>query len=322
MLLAAACSGVPSEEAAGPDRVRVAVVPYLTNMPFYVAADEGYFERHGLDVEFIHLGRNQELMTALARGDVDASGGMLTVNELALAATGARVRMVASMGELVPGECTLGGFVALREHAESGALEDPERLSQLTLDTDVMVPFGWWTDLLLEPLDMTTDDVEMINLPSTASVPALIEGNLDLGIEMEPFYSGLIASGEVVLWRSLEELVPGYPVTLLMYGASLLDDRPEVGERFAMAMLEAVRQYRKGKTPRNLEIIEAASRLSAEQVASACWPYMSPDGRMDTSFFREYQEWNVARGLVDRVLEDDELFDHRFIERANAELVE
>jgi hypothetical protein len=32
---------------------------------------------------------------------------------------------------------------------------------------------------------------------------------------------------------------------------------------------------------------------------------------------RGYQEWNVARGFLDRVLAEDEFVDHRFIDHAN-----
>jgi hypothetical protein len=47
---------------------------------------------------------------------------------------------------------------------------------------------------------------------------------------------------------------------------------------------------------------------------------MHDEPRVDPSVFRGYQEWSVAHGLVDRVLEDDELFDARFIEYAIEEL--
>jgi hypothetical protein len=47
---------------------------------------------------------------------------------------------------------------------------------------------------------------------------------------------------------------------------------------------------------------------------------MSDEARLDPAVFRGYQAWSVAHGLLDRVLEDDELFDLRFIDHANAEL--
>jgi len=114
--------------------------------------------------------------------------------------------------------------------------------------------------------------------------------------------------------------VPNFIITMLMFGPTMLDERPEVGERFATAVLAAIRVYRHGKTPRNLEIAQLGTGLTEEQLAEACWPEIPADGRFDPSRLRGYQEWNVAHGFVDRVLADDELFDQRFIEAANAAL--
>jgi hypothetical protein len=75
-----------------------------------------------------------------------------------------------------------------------------------------------------------------------------------------------------------------------------------------------------GKTPRNLAIVERGTGLPPDVVAAACWPVVGADARLDPSVLRGYQEWSVARGLVGRVLEDDELFEPRFMERASATL--
>jgi len=313
-------SCAPPATIGVPDSVTIAVVPYLTLAPVYIAAAEGYFVQQGLEVEFVRLARNQELMTALARGEVDASVGMLTVNELSLALSGARLRMIAAMGEFAPGECTFGGLLARREHIESGALTDPERLRQLVLDTNDTIPFSYWVDEVVGPLGLSVDDFESVDLPSQASYAALLSGSVDLSLDSEPFLSRLLASGEVGMWAPAEEVVPGFVLSMLMFGPSMLDERPEVGERLTVALLQAIRQFNLGKTPRNLEILQSSLALDPELATTVCWPTMRDDARLDPAVFRGYQEWNVAHGLIDRVVADDELFDHRFIDYANAEL--
>ena len=129
-----------------------------------------------------------------------------------------------------------------------------------------------------------------------------------------------MATGEAVIWRDVYEIIPNYVHSVMLYGPTLMDERPEVGKRFMTAVLKAIRQYRLGKTPRNLEIVEQATGLTREQVADACWPTPSDHAGVDASAFRGYQEWSVARGLLDRVLSEAELVDQRFVEFANAEL--
>jgi len=309
-----------SAPASGADHVSAAVVPYLTLMPFYIAAEEGYFAEQNLDVEFVKLARDTDLMTVLARGQVDVAGGMLTANELRLISEGVQIRMVASLSDLLPEACSYAAVVVRREHLESGALQDRERIRRLRFDANVILPFGFFIDEFLRPFELTTDDLDVIDLPSPAAVAALADGSIDVTIDSEPFVSQYLESGEAAIWEPVEQIAPDYVFAAVRYGPTILEDRPEVGERFAVAMLKAIRQYNLGKTERNLDIVRRASGLSPERVAATCWPVTDDDARVDAALFREYQEWNVAHGFVDRVLPDDELVDHRFFDHANAVL--
>ncbi len=316
----AGCATENNQSLPPVDHVKAAVVPYLTLMPFYIAAEEGYFAEQNLDVEFVQLGRDSELMTALARGQVDVAGGMLTANELALIASGVRIRMVASLGNMAPGACTYAAFIARREHLESGALRDRERIAGLRFDANVILPFGYFIDEFLRPFALTTGDLDVIDLPSPAALAALANGSIDVTIDSEPFISQHLESREAAVWARVEDIVPNYLFTALRYGPTILDERPEVGRRFAVAMLKAIRQYNLGKTARNREIVERASGLNPERVAAACWPVTTDDARVDASVFRGYQEWNVSHGFVGRVLSDDELVAPRFFDAANTVL--
>jgi NitT/TauT family transport system substrate-binding protein len=313
-----ACTSPPEDE--GRDSVRAVVSPYLNMMPFHIAGEEGFFEAQGLDVEFIRLGRTQDIMAALASGDVDAAGGMLTVTELNLALQGAEVRLVADLGYLTSEPCDFNAVVVQRKHVESGAIEDPEQIRRMVLDTDLLLPFGYWMDELLRPHGLTVDDLETINLPSPAAIEAFANGLIDITLESEPYLTMYRDMDEAVIWSPGWALAPDYPVAVMMYGPTLLQERREVGERFAVGMLQAMRQYAEGKTPRNLEIVAAASGLPEDLLTRACWPTYHHDGRIRPEAFRAYQEWNVETGLVERYVTDEELYDHRFIERANAEL--
>jgi hypothetical protein len=61
-------------------------------------------------------------------------------------------------------------------------------------------------------------------------------------------------------------------------------------------------------------------RLSREELTDACWADVYADGRIHAEGYQGYQEWALQKGLVDRVLNADEIIDTRPLERANAEL--
>jgi len=315
-----ACGSGSGRQEQSRDHVKVAVLPFLSVVPFYIAAEEGYFAAQNLDVEFVRMGRDQEIMASLARGEVDVASGMLTVNELNLAALGIKIRMIATVSVLDPDSCVYAAILVRREHLESGALYDREQLVRMQFDVNIMMPHGYWVDELLRPLDLTTDDLDIVDLPPPAAIPSLISGAVDVTVLSEPHIAMVLESEEAAVWERVDTIVPDYVYSVVKYGPTILEDRPEVGERFAVAMLQAIRQFNLGKTPRNLELVESFTGLTSEQVAAVCWTTIPDDARIDASTFRGYQEWSVAHGLLDRVLAEDELFDHRFIDHANAVL--
>jgi len=320
LLLVATLAGCRGDAAAPgePDHVRAVVLPYLALSAFHVAAEEGYFAERGLDVEFVRLGRIQEMLTALTRGEVDVSAGFLSVTTLNAIAGGARVRAVGALGYFDPEACAYNAFVARRELVESGAIRDPERVRGLRADLDVTIPIAYWFDVWLEPMGLTLDDLEVVNLPSPAGVEALRTGVIDITHEAEPYLSVLEESPEVDAWLPTKDLLPGYPYSVLTYGGRLLDERPDVGERFAAAILDALEQLAQGKTERNVALLQEFTGLTRAQVEEACWPVAPAGARLDGAALRGFQEWAVIRGLAGRVLAEDEFVDQRFFEAAGA----
>jgi len=315
-----ACSSGDETAADGLDPVTAIVMPYLTMMPFHIAAEEGYFEEQGLDVRFRQIARNQDMMATLAHGDVDVAAGMLTVNELSLVAAGAHLRMVASLGELSEDGCPFVAVVVRAEHRESGALTDPEQVRALRYDFNRILPLAYFLDSVLAPLGLDSDDLDSVDLPPVTAVEALRAGEVDVTVDSDPFVTMHTADGHAVVWGALQETFSGYPVSLLMYGPTMVDERPDVGERFATAMLKGIRRASAGKTAENVSLVERAIGLTPEIASSACWPTFPRSGRINAAAFDGYQQWSVEHGMVDRVLAEDELFDHRFIDYANAEL--
>lgn len=319
-LLAAPLAGcfAASEGPAGaaPDPIRAVVMPFLSQMPLNIAAEEGFFAAQGLDVELVRVGRAQELMAALARGEVDAVSGLLTVSELNAMASGVRVRAVATLAALDPDGCTFLAAIARAGLAESGALEDPARLRTLVYDTDPLVHLGYQVDLLLRRHGLGLDDVELVNLPPPAGLDAMRTGAVDVILENEPFLSRHLAAGTASVWVPAQEVTPGYPHSVLLFGERLLDREPEAGVRFATAVLQAIRQFREGKTERNMAIVESASGLPREALEQACWPTAPAGAELDADAIRGYQQWSVDRGLLARVLDDDEVIAPHFMQRA------
>ena len=322
-LAVAACGGA-GEQPAGPvrDPVRVVMLPFLGSVTMTVALEEGYFEEQNLEIEPVKLARNLEAVPALARGEVDVGIGQLTANIVNAIAGGERLRLVAGSGFLDPDGCTYNAIMVRRQLVEQGRLDRPEQLRDLTVELDRLLPMAFFVDTLLEPSGLTIDDLDLVSLPVRANADALINGSIDATVVSEPLLSRIVASGEGVIWKPSEDIVPGYQLSSLMFGPNLLDERPEVGVRFLTAFLKAVRRFNEGRTPRNVELVAAHTGLEPALVEQLCWPSFDATGRLRPEGLMQFQSWLVSRGLIDEALPQDELIDSRFIERAAAAVTE
>jgi len=320
LLVLQACAGATTESGPAPDVVTVIVLPFLTQVPFDIGMKEGYFEQENLDVRTVRLPRVQDLMASLANGDVDAAAGWIGASLLNAMAQGVRIRAVMALGELDPEACPFNAFIVRRESLDSGALDDPARLREMLFDIDPLLPQGYWLERLLLPLGLTVDDMRTIDIPPQAGMEALRSGAVDMVTFSEPLVTKTVEAGDLVIWRSVADVAPGYSDSALLYGASLLDQRPEVGERFATAMLRAVRRFQEGKTPANLARATDFVGLTPDEAQAICWPVVSADAHIDAAGLLAYQSWSARHGYQERELPANEIIENRFIDAANARL--
>jgi len=316
-LVACASDDTGAERQA--DKIRAVVPPFLTSAPFYIAAAEGFFAAENLDVEFVRLARYVDGLPALAQGQVDVGVGQLTVSVLNAMSGGARIRAVAGSGHLEPDGCAFMGVVVRQGLFGDGQALDPDLLRGSRARIDLVVPQAYWLDRALQSQGLTLNDLEAVNVPAAAMVDGFIGNSFDIVVPTEPQLTRLARfSDESVLWRSIGETDPGYQVSLVFFGPTLLDERPGIGNRLLIALARGMRQYRLGKTERNLDILEQATQLSREELTAMCWVPIDSDGRVRAEGFAGYQQWAEERGLVDRILTDEEMIDRRFLTAANA----
>jgi hypothetical protein len=116
------------------------------------------------------------------------------------------------------------------------------------------------------------------------------------------------------------KFIPGLQYGIIVFGPTLLVDHRDLGVRFIKAYLRGVRQYNKGKTPRNLGIVARRVQVNADTARSLCWAPIRNDGSLDSPSMLAFQKWGVGEGYQIRVLADSEVSDQQFVRKAAAEL--
>jgi NitT/TauT family transport system substrate-binding protein len=315
LALALSVSSLAGDAPPPRRKLKVAVLPYLSYAPFWLAHEQGLFAAQGLEVELVQLERMSSSYPSLAKGELDVGAAALSVGLLNLIARGARLRIVSDRGRADPAACTSSALVA-RKSLDPAILANPARWRGLRISTQGTSVFSFLVDAALRPEGLSLRDLEERETPESIKLEALKRGALDLAVLTEPWLTRARNGDAGVVVRKTEQVVPGLQWGVMVYGPSLLDDDPEAGMRFMAGYLAGVRRFAAGKTPRTLELVARVTHLPRELVEELCWPSFAADGRIDTASVLAYQAWAVEQGLVDRPLGAAQIWDPRFVEEA------
>jgi len=303
----------PSE----PIKLKVLVLPYLSYAPFFIAQEEGLFEEQGLDVEFLRIDDSGEFTPALAQGQLDVAADMLSVGTLNAIAQGSKIKYVADKGYLDPAGCTYTGWAIRKDLLESGVLNDLKNLAGMKVSTSATTSGEFLLDMVLKDVGLSSEDVEIIDLPPPARLEALKTGAIDIASVAEPWNTRIMNEGAGDIWKGWEDIFPNFELSMIIFGPTLLEKNPEAGKRFMVAYLKAVDLYNQGKTDRNVEIISKYTELPPETVKQACWQTIKADGSINSQSILDFQDWAIAKGYQDSALNLEELWDSTYINYAN-----
>jgi len=319
LLALSACAPAGPPATSQPIQIKVGILSYMTNSPFVIAQEEGFFAEQGLEVEIVNFGSSdREMLPAVLQGQLDVAATAVNVAVLSGIAQGSNARFVADKGFINPqAPCATDGWVASKALLDAGALDDLAGLEGRKFAFFPANTIELAADLLLERAGLSQSDIEIIDIVDQGTrVEAMANGTLDLTVLAEPWITRAKKSGGSDLWMPFSELIPNYSVGSVIYGPGMLERDPEVGTRFLLAYLKAIQQFNEGKTDRNVEIVAEFTQLPAEEVREICWPSFQPDGKIYAQGLTDFEQWARAKGYIDHELSLDQIWDPQFVEQA------
>jgi NitT/TauT family transport system substrate-binding protein len=296
--------------------LKMHIPPFLSNAPLFIADDEGFFEDQGIKVDLIRGVPTSQTILFLVKGELDVWGGGISAGFFNSLAREDNFRIVAGKGYISPEGCTYTSFAAT-----PGFVEEVEKkgFSVMKGMKVAAVPAGvqaYFLSRILEKGGMNLKDVEIVNLPNPARMQAVTEGSLDLVFTAEPWLTRIVKTGKAVVWMPAEKVIPGYQTAYLGFGERLREKDPDLGRRFMVAYLQGIRQYKQGKTERNLEIVARHTGQEMDLLKEACWPAYHEKGNINIDSVLALQEWALARGTLDKKVDVEGFWDPSFIEYA------
>jgi NitT/TauT family transport system substrate-binding protein len=181
---------------------------------------------------------------------------------------------------------------------------------------DAVGQTGYLAALFLKRFGLKLSEVVVVRLPPTAERYALDVGAVDMVARSDPFFYQLMQGGHRLLAGG-NSLAPQSQSAVLVFGPSLLRRDRDLGQRFMVGYLRAVRKYNEGRTDRNVELVSRGLGLDGADLRKMCWPATRPDGAINLESLTDYQQWGVETGNLSQLQEPSAVTDTTFAANAS-----
>ena len=213
-------------------RVTVGVVNWIGYGPMYCAAANGYYQRHGADVQLVNFSDNSLMAPALQGEELDAS--TLTYDQIIVAnAKGWKLRVV------MPLDYSVGGDAILA----SNAVRAVQDLKGRKVAFQPLSPSDFLLGYALAQRGMSEKDVRPVNATAESVVAIMATGAVDAGVTYQPSVSAILKLGD------------GHSYHVLL------------SSREARGMITDVLAVRDGTIARNPALVEGLIRGTMEGLA-------------------------------------------------------
>lgn len=326
---ATAVAGMPSIALAA-DKVRVGTAMLVSDAPLFIGDKLGYFKEQNIEVEFVYLDSGTKMIAPLGTGELDAGAGGPSAALYNAAEQAINIKAVADKGRLSPGY-GYNPIMVRKDLWDSGKVRALKDLRGLVVaDASVGSAADSTINEALKKGGMGWHDVkiQILSFPNMAA--GFQNGSVDAGCVSEPYAADMLRKGLAVKLAGSDTFYPNQQIAVLFYGSSFIAQRPDVGRRFMLAYVRAIRYYfealRDGhyagpNGPSVIAILIAYTPLKDPATYADMVPAgIDPNARLNiASMNKDLQLWRDL-GQVKNAINAEQVVDLAFVEYANKTL--
>ena len=322
----AAAPTAAASQPSSPELVRVGVLNSISDAPFIIGRERGYFRDEGLDLELTPFDSAQQMIAPMGAGQLDVGGGAPGAGLINAFLRGVDIRLVADRSQALPGSRVMC-LVVRKELLDSGAVQTAADLRGRVYAENVpanAMTYGFEQELHQGGLG--PQDLSYTIVPFPDMVSAFSNGAIDTAMLLEPFITLSEARGGASCWQPLSDIVPGFQAGVLMYSPSFADHE-DAARRFMVGYLRGARDYYRaffGDGTGRPELVALLTQNTAVKDAALLERMapnsMDPDGRVNVESLRDTQRWYLERGQIAAEVDFDRVVDPRFLDYALSRL--
>ncbi len=247
-----------------PQKVKVAYVPIMKFATMYVAAGRGLFKKYGLDVDMEKVKSGTEAIAFLTQGSVDVGGIAIVTSLWSSWNRGLAIRIIAP-GGLEPMKGSSTDLLVSKKAAEAGVKTLADLKGKKIASSGGPGSGGeYLISKALEGAHLTIRDVNIVNIGNPDMPAALESGSVDAALAGPPYSTQALKLGAKVL---ATDITPGLMTVAFVGSGKFIKERPQVAERFVLALTEAARMMQ-GKDYLSQENLDAYQKYTASTEAA------------------------------------------------------
>ena len=302
LLLSLTLGGCQEEEDS---TLKMAVIPVLDTLPFYVAEQMAYFADEGIQVELVPAKSGQERDALLQAGEVD---GMLTdVPGVGIFNRDeVQVKIVGMARKAYP-DSPLFRLLA----APGTDFDSPADLSGIKIGISQNTVIEYITDRMLEGSGLTADEIAIEEI---SAIPVrfeqLMAGGVAAATLPDPLAQGAIAAGATLVVDDSQ--FTDYSHSVLVLGLDVLEGRPETVRRFLSAWDKAAAELNANPEAYSDLMIEKG-RVPASIQGSYTMPTFPRGEITSESQWADIVDWLLEKGLIDSEIPYKDAVDASFL---------
>ncbi len=287
-------SGAGSGESAGAQAMlRVAYIPVLDVLPFFIAQQNGYFAEEGVTVEFVPASSALEREQLLASGDVD---GMLTDvigPAITNAAAEPSVRIVAT-ARRASAEAPLFRILA----APGSNVRTPADLAGVTIGISENTVIQYLADRLLRGAGLPSGDIVYESVPAIPTrFNLMMEGQLGAAVLPDPLATAAMQAGAINVLDDTALAEQKLSQSVLSFSNAVLEAKPEAIRAFLRAWNRAVEAL--NASPNDFRQLWLDNISVPESVQNTYEIPPFPLGEITSeSVWDDVNAWLLERGII------------------------
>lgn len=306
-----------------PQDVKVAYVPIMKFATMYVAEQRGLFDKYGLHVDLERVKSGTEAIAFLTQGSVDVGGIAIVTSLWSGWNKGLDIRVIAP-GALEPMENSPTKLLVRKALADDGSVKSVVDLKGRRVAV-AGGPGSGGEYLLAKGLErgnLTIRDVETMNIANPDMPLAFENGSVDAAIAGSPFADQIIGAGNAAVLEA--DLTPGLMTVAFVGSGKLVNERPEVAERFVLALTEAaaLMQGDDYLSPENLDAYMTYTNSTEEALRKGRPVIYDPAMKIPVDGLADIEKTHRENGRTEYTdpLDLSNVVDERFVKAARAAL--